>query len=348
VSAIGTADPAFAEQNGDRVRIFFLLSPFLREISRMQQIQLPGSELRCSRLAYGCWRIIAAGKAVEVTPEREEDARKSILAAYDAGYTLFDHADIYSDGLAEWVFGRLLRAKKDLRDKILIASKCGIRKAGDPSPNAPYRYDFSGSHIVRCCEDSLKRLQTDRIDLYQLHRPDYLANPEEVAAAFSKLKEQGKVREFGLSNASTPFFALLQKFCPFKLIANQVEISLIKLEFFRNGVMEQCMSEKITPLAWSPLGGGRLSFPGAIDLNEPGHARRIQLRDAIDAIARERNVSRAAIAVAWLLKHPSNIVPIIGSADPKNIQDVAKAIDLQLTREEWYSLLEGAMGERLP
>jgi predicted oxidoreductase len=201
---------------------------------------------------------------------------------------------------------------------------------------------------VSSCEASLKRLQTDRIDLYQLHRPDYLANPEEIASAFSKLKQQGKVREFGLSNASPAFFALIQKACPFKLIVNQIEISLLKLDYFRNGTVEQCMTDKITPLAWSPLAAGRLSFTGPIDLNEPGHAKRIQLRDAIDLVTRERNVSRAIIAIAWLLKHPSGIVPIIGSADPRNIRDIAKAVDLNLTREEWYSLLEGAIGERLP
>src|SRR5690606_7250463 len=112
--------------------------------------------------AYGCWRIIAPGKAVEVTPDREEDAHRAILAAYESGYTLFDHADIYSDGLSEWVFGRLLREKKDLRDKIVIASKCGIRRQGDTGPNAPYRYDFSAGHIISSCEASLVRLQTDR------------------------------------------------------------------------------------------------------------------------------------------------------------------------------------------
>lgn len=314
----------------------------------MQQVQIGESDLRVSRLAYGCWRIIAGGKAVEVTPDREKSARKAILAAVDAGYTLFDHADIYSDGLGEWVFGRLLRENKSLRDKILVSSKCGIRKADDPVPIAPYRYDFSEEHIIQSCEESLKRLQTDRIDLYQLHRPDFLAQPEEVARAFTTLKEQGKVREFGLSNAAPPFFSLIQKWCPFKLQVNQVEISLYKLDFFRNGTMEQCMMDKITPLGWSPLAAGRLCFTGAIDLNEPGHAKRIQLRDAIDLVARERSVSRAVIVIAWLLRHPAGIMPIIGSSDPSNIKDVAKAVDLQLTREEWYSLLEGAMGERLP
>jgi predicted oxidoreductase len=242
----------------------------------------------------------------------------------------------------------LLRENKTLRDKILVASKCGIRKAEEPKISAPYRYDFSAEHIIQSCEGSLKRLQTDRIDLYQLHRPDFLAQPGEVAQAFTKLKEQGKVREFGLSNALPPFFSLLQKYLPFKLIVNQVEVSLARLDFFRNGTMEQCMMEKITPLAWSPLAAGRLCFTGPIDLNEPGHARRIQVREAIDLIARERNVSRAVVAIAWLLKHPSGIVPIVGSTDPANIKDVVKAVELNLSREEWYSLMEGAVGERLP
>jgi predicted oxidoreductase len=313
----------------------------------MQQVQIGQSDLRASRLAYGCWRIIAGGKAVEVTPDREGAARKAILAAVDSGYTLFDHADIYSDGLGEWVFGRLLRDNKSLRNQILIASKCGIRKADDPS-GTPYRYDFSADHIIHSCEASLKRLQTDHIDLYQLHRPDFLAEPEEVARAFTKLKEQGKVREFGLSNAAPSFFSLIQKACSFKLQVNQVEISLCKLDYFRNGTMEQCMMEKITPLAWSPLAAGRLCFPGQIDLNEPGHAKRIQLRDAIDAVAREHNASRGAVGIAWLLRHPSGIIPIIGSSDPANIKDIAKAEKLKISREEWYSLLEGAIGERLP
>jgi predicted oxidoreductase len=285
---------------------------------------------------------------VEVTPDRESSARKAILAAFDSGYTLFDHADIYSDGLGEWVFGRLLRDNKALRDKILIASKCGIRKADDPVPTAPYRYDFSAEHIIQSCEASLKRLQTDRIDLFQLHRPDFLAEPGEVASAFAKLKEQGKVRHFGLSNASPSFFALIQKSCPFKLQVNQVEINLMKLDYFRNGTWEQCMMDRVTPLAWSPLAAGRLCFPGAIDLNEPGHAKRIQLREAIDLIARDRDVSRTVVAIAWLLRHPSGIIPIIGSSDPNNIKDATKAADLKLSREEWYSLLEGAIGERLP
>lgn len=314
----------------------------------METISLGKTTLMSSRLAYGCWRIVTSGKRVELTAEREEAARRAILAAYEAGYTLFDHADIYSDGLAEEVFGRVLRGNKAMREKIIVASKCGIRKADEPEANAPYRYDFSADHIIHSCEGSLKRLQTDRIDLYQLHRPDYLAEPEEVAKAFTKLKEQGKVREFGLSNALPAFFALIQKACPMKLLVNQVEINLMKLDFFQNGTMEYCMSEQVTPLAWSPLAAGRLSFVGPIDLNEAGHARRIQQREAIDLIARAHDLSRSVVALAWLLRHPSGIIPIVGSSDPKNIQDAVKAVTLKLSREEWYSLLEGSLGQRLP
>jgi predicted oxidoreductase len=314
----------------------------------MNKIELGQSGLKCSRLGYGCWRIVSRVEHVELTPDREEDAQKAVLAAVDAGYTLFDHADIYSDGAAETVFGKVLKKKSSLRSQILIATKCGIRKAGDNSIEKPYRYDSSSQHIILSCESSLKRLQTDYIDIYQIHRPDFLTNPQEVADAFVKLQQQGKVRHFGLSNASPSFFAMLQKYCPMKLIVNQVEISLKKLNTLFDGTLEHCLTEKITPLAWSPLGGGSLAFQGPIDLNEPGHAKRILLRECLDYVARERKVSRANIALAWLLKHPAGIVPLIGSADPKNIKELTKAAEINLSREEWYYLMEGANGQRLP
>ena len=314
----------------------------------MKKIELGKSGLQCSRLGYGCWRIIGRTENLEVTPEREEDAQKAVLAAIDAGYTLFDHADIYSDGAAETAFGKVLKKNPGLRSKILIASKCGIRKAGENSIEKPYRYDSSFQHIMLSCESSLKRLQTDVIDIYQIHRPDFLTNPHEVAEAFTKLQQQGKVRHFGLSNASPGFAGMLQKFLPMKLVVNQVEISLKKLEAFFDGTLEQSLAEQITPLAWSPLGGGSLAFQGPIDLNEPGHAKRILLRDSLDYVARERKVSRGVIALAWLLRHPSGIVPLVGSANPKNIKELTQAADLDLSREEWYALLEGAHGQRLP
>ena len=145
----------------------------------MKTIPLGNSSLVSSRLAYGCWRI--AGK--EADADREVRGRNAVIAAYEAGYTLFDHADIYGQGRAETIFGQVLKEVSGMRDRVLLASKCGIRPCGDPVAGAPYRYDFSAKHIVRSCEGSLTRLGVERIDLYQLHRPDDLMRPEEVAEA---------------------------------------------------------------------------------------------------------------------------------------------------------------------
>ena len=314
----------------------------------MEKASLGVSALQSSRLAYGCWRLAGTWEPAEVTADREVHGRRAVVAAYEAGYTLFDHADIYCGGEAERIFGLALKAVPGMRERILIASKCGLRKQGDPNPDSPYRYDFSAGHIIGSCEQSLKRLGIETIDLFQLHRPDFLGDPSEVAGAFARLKQAGKVREFGVSNFRPPQITALQKACPMPLIVNQVEISLARLDCFLDGTLDQCLAEKITPLAWSPLAGGRLGTVDPIDLRDPNHARRLHVREALDLIARTHEVSRPAVAVAWLLKHPAGIIPIIGSVNPDNIRDLAKAVDLALSREEWYHLLEAAMGQRLP
>ncbi|MEW6304891.1 MAG: aldo/keto reductase [Verrucomicrobiota bacterium] len=308
----------------------------------MQTVLLGRSSLNASRLAYGCWRIAETSEAGETT------GRAAIIAAYEAGYTLFDHADIYCGGRAETAFGNALKAVPGMRERILIATKCGIRLPGDGGAEAPFRYDFSAAHIQKSCEQSLKRLGVETIDLYQLHRPDWLCNPEEVAAAFSKLKSVGKVREFGLSNFTPSQVAMLQRACPMPLIVNQVEISLAKLDCFIDGTLDQCLAERITPLAWSPLGGGLLA-DGAHDLlpwQEKYRPEKIVTE--VDKIAKARGVSRSVIGLAWLLKHPARIVPIVGSTNPARIREATKAVEIELTREEWYRLLEAARGERLP
>jgi predicted oxidoreductase len=271
-----------------------------------------------------------------------------VLAAYEAGYTLFDHADIYCDGVAESIFGQALREVPEMRSQVFIASKCGIRKAGEPGPRAPYRYDFSAAYIIWSCEQSLARLGTETIDLYQLHRPDYLCDPEEVATAFNHLKESGKVREFGVSNFGPSQVAMLQQACPMRLIVNQIELSLCHLEPFHDGTLDQCLAEHITPLAWSPLGGGRLASSRGVDMQDPLHARKLRLHETLEALARDRGVSRVVVALAWLLKHPSKIVPIVGSINPERIREAVTAVEIELAREEWYRLFEAAYGQRLP
>jgi predicted oxidoreductase len=313
----------------------------------MKKVPLGDSKLQSSRLAYGCWRIARTG---DIQADLKT-TRTAVLAAIDSGYTLFDHADIYCHGRAESAFGAVLRENPSLRKKILIATKCGIRFADEP-PGAPARYDFTAEHIIRSCEQSLKRLHTDRIDLFQLHRPDWLMDVDEVALAFASLHKSGKVREFGVSNFRPSQVSLLQRALTQKLernlVVNQVEISLTQLAAFEDGTLDQCQATNITPLAWSPLGGGLLG-DGASELLPSQHGYKADAINAVlDEIAQARGSTRTNIALAWLLKHPTKIIPIIGSTNPDRIRSTANAAEIELTREEWYKLLIAARGEPLP
>ena len=308
----------------------------------MNSILIGRSSLSASRLAYGCWRVAETEEAGRTL------GRAAIIAAYETGYTLFDHADIYCAGRAESAFGAVLKEVSGMRERVVIATKCGIRMAGDPAPGAPFRYDFSADHIRRSCEGSLKRLGVDCIDLYQLHRPDWLCDPAEVAGVFSELRQAGKARAFGVSNFAPAQVTVLQKACPMPLVVNQVEISLAKLDCFTDGTLDQCVAENITPMAWSPLGGGLLADGPRRLLPWQEEYRPAMAVETLDAIATSRGASRSVVALAWLLKHPGGIVPIVGSTNPERIREATKAAELELSREEWYTLLEAARGERLP
>jgi predicted oxidoreductase len=309
----------------------------------MKTMQIGKSDLTSSRLAYGCWRVAGTWNPAEVTPSSEAAGRAAILAAYEAGYTLFDNADIYCRGRAEEIFGGVLREASGMRERVLVVTKGGIRADGEPK-----RYDFSGEHLVRACEASLQRMGIDTIDLYLLHRPDYLADPHEIAGAFAQLLDAGKVRWFGVSNFRPSLFNALQAACPMPLVVNQVEISLARLDAFTDGTLDQCLERSLTPMAWSPLGAGLLADGVKQLLPSQEQYRTGAVVKLLDEIASARGVSRAAVALAWLLKHPSRIQPIIGSTDPQRIRDAAKADDVELTREEWYRLLIAARGEPLP
>lgn len=298
------------------------------------------SPLSFSRLAYGCWRIAGA------TPRAT--GRAAVLAAYEAGYTVFDHADIYCEGEAERLFGEVLKESPEMRRRLVIVTKCGVRKPGVPRPESPYRYDFSAGYIIHSCEQSLRRLGIETIDLYLLHRPDYLMNPVEVAAAFTQLKSAGKVQEFGVSNFSPSKVVALQKACPMKLIANQVEISLANTRCLEDGTLDQCLAEQIVPMAWSPLAGGKLGHGARQILPAQQGYRTEDATTALDLIAKERGTNRTAIALAWLLKHPAHIVPVVGSTNPESIREAARADDIDLSREEWYHLFKAGRGEPLP
>jgi predicted oxidoreductase len=314
----------------------------------MQTIPLGVSLLNSSRLAYGCWRVAGTWNPAEVTDASRAAGRQAVIAAYEAGYTLFDNADIYCGGEAERILGEVLKEVSGMRDRIVIVTKGGIRPGGDPQPDSPGRYDFSASHLINACEQSLLRLGIETIDLYLLHRPDFLADPEEVAQAFSQLKAAGKVRCFGVSNFRPTLVTALQAACPMSLVAHQVEINLAKLDAFTDGTLDQCLIERITPMAWSPLAAGLIGEGANRLLPSQKIYRPEQFLPVLEAVAKARGASRTAVALAWLLKHPSRIIPIIGTTNPERIREATKAAELELTREEWYRLLIAARGEPMP
>ena len=310
----------------------------------MQTLPLGSSSLVTSRLAFGCWRLARADDPMADF----QTTRDAVFAAVDAGYTLFDHADIYCDGRSEEVFGRVLRENPALRDRMVVATKSGIRFAREPAPGAPYRYDSSAEHLVAQCEQSLRRLRIDAIDVLQIHRPDFLMNTGEVAAAFERLHRDGKVREFGVSNFSPSQLDLLQSALPRPLVWQQVEISLAQLSTLTDGTLDQCQARRISPLAWSPLAGGLLGNGASSLLRAQEEYQPAAVLLELDAIARERGTTRNTLALAWLLKHPAGIVPIVGSTNPARIREAVAATEIDLTRDEWYRLLTAARPAPLP
>lgn len=314
----------------------------------MKQRLLGSSTLLTSRLAYGCMRLPGTWNPADIGPDQRARAYTALRAAFEAGYTLFDHADIYCRGACEQLFGDFLRDHPSLRRAdFQIATKCGIRFDNDP-PGTPHRYDFSRAHIEWSCEQSLQRLGVEQIDLYQLHRPDLLMDPGEVADAFAALKKAGKVRAFGVSNFSPSFVSLLQSALPEPLLVNQVEISLGRLNTFTDGTLDQCLERHLTPLAWGPLGGGWLGTGGRVSDQHPQRENQLRTQALLDETAARLGVSRTVLALAWLLKHPAGIIPIVGSCAPDHIRDAVRATECEISREDWYRLLVSARGERLP
>lgn len=306
------------------------------------------SNIEITRLAYGCMRISGSWDRTKVNDEVLKKGIHSIETAVDAGYTFFDHADIYGDTACESIFGKAIKLHPGWREKLVIATKCGIRFEDEPLPGQPHRYDFSYEHIVRSVEESLERLQIETIDLLMLHRPDFLADPEEIARAFVQLREEGKVREFGVSNFRPSLVSAVQSAIPFALQVNQVEIHARRLASFTDGTLDQCQERKITPMAWSPLCGGKLATGYVPAPESPDYAHQVAVLKALDTAAQDFGTDRTVIALAWLLRHPSGIVPVVGSANPVNIRNAARATEIELNRDTWYRILLAARGEKLP
>jgi len=305
----------------------------------VKTVRIGASELESSRLVYGCMRIAGDG-----SPQALERGREALRAALEAGYTHFDHADIYGGGACEALFGEVLRETPGLREGLVITGKCGIRLAGDPEPGDPKRYDFSFEHIVRSVQGSLERLGIERLDLLLLHRPDYLCNAAEVATAFESLAENGLVRHFGVSNFTPSQVELLQSQCAMPLLVNQVEINIHRLDALEDGTLDQCQRKRISPMAWCPLGG--VAYPAWGNTLTADEEQRIAAE--LERQAGHYGVEPWLVMLAWLLKHPAGILPIVGSTTPARIAAAPRALALDYRREDWYRLLEARRGQPVP
>jgi predicted oxidoreductase len=289
-----------------------------------------------SRLAIGVWRI---GDYDLTDPDK---LIRFIEAAFELGYTTFDHADIYGNYANEEIFGRALRQKPSLRDRMQIVTKCGIKRISAKRPDHTLKsYDTSAGHIRASIDNSLTLLNTDYIDLFLIHRPSPLLNPDEVAAVFTDLKKQGKARFFGVSNFTPAQFSMLQSRCNFPLVTNQIEVSLLHLEPFTDGTLDHCIQQRIAPMTWSPFGGGRLF--------DPGNAQAQRIQGVLTALMAKHNAMAIdQIVVAWLLKHPAKLLPIMGSLRPALLQSAAAAESITLSDEEWFALYSAATGVEVP
>lgn len=304
----------------------------------MKTIPFGRSGLQVPAIALGCMRLTALD---------EQGAQRYVRTALDLGANFFDHADIYGGGACEELFGKAIAGIP--RDQLIIQSKCGIVPGK--------RYDFSKEYILNAVDGILKRLGIDYLDALLLHRPDALMDPVEVAEAFATLKAAGKVNHFGVSNQNPYQMALLQKYLPMPIVANQLQLSVTNCTMITQGmevnmatpgavgrdggVLDYCRLHDITIQPWSPFQYG--FFEGVFI----GSDKYPELNKKLDEIAEKYGVTATTIAVAWLLRHPANFQPIIGTMNLTRLADCVKACDIQLTRQEWYDIYLSA-GNMLP
>jgi len=291
-------------------------------------------DLKLSRIIHGHWRL-ADWKL------SDQQLLKLTEQSIELGVTSFDHADIYGNYSCESLFGDALSLKPSLRDEIQIISKCGIKLESNKFPERKLKtYDYSYEHIVTSVENSLKNLKTNYLDVLLLHRPSPFFNPEEVAKAFSYLKRRGQVLNFGVSNFNSLQFDMLNSYTDEKLVTNQVEISPYCLEHFENGNLDFFLKERINPMAWSPLAGGRLLNPKS----EKGQ----KIYKVLLEIADELELDEIdQVIYAWLLKHPVGIMPIVGTSKIERIKNAVDAISIEMSHEQWFRIYE-ATGAEMP
>lgn len=332
--------------------------------------QLGSSDLQVSRVAYGCMPLGGSWDHSPLPAETRAEAVKSVRAALDQGINFFDHADIYCMGKSEEAFAAVWSEIPGLRQKILLQSKCGIRFGGEPTPDSPHRFDFSYEHILHSVEGSLRRLQTDYLDVLLLHRPDPLVEPDEVARAFDALHQSGKVRWFGVSNHTAAELDLLRASLRQPIVTNQVEFNVMHTHMLDEGVIfnqnnpkltrnegaiEYCRLHNITLQSWGSLARGVLSGrkpkhgTETADSAATAAATAVAKTAALVAdIAAQKGTSPEAVLIAWILRHPAKIQAVIGTTKPERIAAACQGDAVELSREDWYRLYLAGRGEPLP
>lgn len=296
----------------------------------MQRVDI-AKDLSFSRLVYGMWRI-AEGETSPATVQAK------VEACLAQGITTMDNADIYGGYTAEAVLGAALKAAPGLRDRIEIVTKCGIvAPMGRHSAKRVKHYDTSASHIRASVEASLTDMATDHVDLLLIHRPDPMIDPEETGRVLDDLVAEGKILAAGVSNFRPHDFTLLQANMETWLATNQIELGLLATEPFTNGDLAFLQERKLPVMAWSPLGGGRL-------FSQAGKP----LLSALETIGKRFGVDASAVAIAWLLAHPANILPVLGTNNLDRIATIADAEKVELDRQDWFALFETARGYEVP
>ncbi len=291
----------------------------------MERRKLHEQGPECSRIIAGAWRWHT------VSPEQVD---RLVHTALDQGITTFDHADIYGDHSNEGRFGNVLRKNAGLREKMQLITKCGIKFPSGRRPETRVKhYDTTREHIRWSVENSLAELSTDHLDVLLIHRPDPLMHPGEVAEVFAALRQEGKVLHFGVSNFTPSQFRMLQRWLPFPLVTNQIEFSFSHLEPLFNGDLDTLLEFKASPMAWSPLSGGK---PLPIDERE------------IFQLAARYNATYSQLALAWMMAHPSGVFPIIGTTKPERMEEAARSLSIKLNRQDWFALLKELMGKEVP
>jgi predicted oxidoreductase len=291
--------------------------------------------LQYPKPAIGLWRLT----------EWQMDAQQLLRwtqEVLELGASVFDLADIYGDYEVEAAFGRALRLQPALRSQLFLISKCGILLLSGKRPAHRLKYyDTSHAHLVASVENSLRELHTDRLDLLLLHRPDALMDADEVAATMTELRAAGKVLHFGVSNFTASQVELLASRLAFPLLTNQFEFSVLRTAPLYDGTLDQCQRLRMSPMAWSPLGGGTL-FSGQGE-------REQRVRAALASVGRERGGwSLDQTALAWLLTHPSRVVPVLGTRNPANIRAALSVAAEPLARDQWYAILQAIEGHEVP